>query len=102
MKKFLEMHQVTLTAIGPVFIGSGKMLMKKEYILDKKNRQVSVVDLEKFFQFLNRENKLESYEQFVLKENAPLHVWLKKHGIVNHHIKEFTAYVLDSGDLRCV
>lgn len=99
MKHFLETHQVKLTTIGPVFIGSGESLMKKEYILDRKKRRVSIVNPNKFFQFLKKQHKLDSYEQFILKENAPLHVWLKKQNISDSEIKQFLAYELDSGDI---
>ncbi len=99
MKHFLETHQVKLTTIGPVFIGSGESLMKKEYILDRKKRRVSIINPNKFFQFLEKQHKLDSYEQFILKENAPLHVWLKKQNVSDSEIKQFLAYELDSGDI---
>lgn len=49
MDSFLKQYHVMLHTIGPVFVGSGKQLNKKEYIIDKRKKEVLVFDMGKMF-----------------------------------------------------
>ena len=47
MKPYLKSYQVTLQALGPVFIGSGREIGKKEYIF-LTQQEAAVPDMENF------------------------------------------------------
>ena len=57
MRQFLHRHKIVLNALGPVFIGDGRELVKREYVLNKRERKVTVIDQSKFFQYLTRTKK---------------------------------------------
>lgn len=48
MKNYLKSYRIHLKVLGPVFIGSGKELSKKEYLF-YKNNQIAVIDIAKFY-----------------------------------------------------
>lgn len=93
---FLKEYEVTLTTKGPVHIGSGEKIQKKEWILDKKNRKGYILDQLKFFDYLREKYLIKSYEDFMLRDNRPLDQWIAEKGI---KIKPFTSYVIDCGNV---
>lgn len=99
MKDFLEKHTIQLTAIGPLFIGSGNQLMKKEYVLNKRKHRAYVIDQRKFYQFLDKHRLMDDYESFILSNNnGSLQNWLAAHKISETQLKAFTDYELDCSD----
>ena len=76
MRQFLHRHKIVLNTLGPVFIGDGKELVKREYVLNKRERKVTVIDQPKFFQYLTRTKKLESYERYILRKSGSLQSWM--------------------------
>lgn len=71
MRQFLHKHKIVLNTLGPVFIGDGRELVKREYILNKRERKVTVIDQSKFFQYLTRTKNWKAmnsifYERVVL------------------------------------
>ena len=47
MRQFLHRHKIVLNTLGPVFIGDGRELVKREYVLNKRERKVTVIDQSK-------------------------------------------------------
>lgn len=39
MRQFLHRHKIVLNTLGPVFIGNGRELVKREYVLNKRERK---------------------------------------------------------------
>ncbi len=99
MKNYLKSYRIHLKVLGPVFIGSGKELSKKEYLF-YKNNQIAVIDIAKFYLELKKINKLNSFEAFMLDEHENLGVWIKKNQINNSIIDRCIKYTLDKGDIE--
>lgn len=66
MNDNLLKYTVTLKALGPVFAGSGQQIEKAEYIYDKHDGRVYVIDTFKMYKFLKDNSLLEKYENAVL------------------------------------
>ena len=45
MSSFLQHYKLVLHTEGPVFVGSGKELNKKEYLLDRYKKEILVFDI---------------------------------------------------------
>lgn len=95
MKEFLKRYKIEITTIGPVHIGSGETIKKKEWLLDNKNNRAIIADTGKLFAFLQKHRLLEEFEKFFLGEAGNLQVWLKEHGIFPKDYSEFEKYSLD-------
>lgn len=74
MKNYLKSYRIHLKVVGPVFIGSGKELSKKEYLFLNDN-QIAVMDMTKLYFELKKINKLNSFETFMLDTNDKLESW---------------------------
>lgn len=95
----MKVYKGTLTLIGPVFIGSGTKLEKKEYIFNLKNKKVIIPKLDKMYYFLQKNGLAEEYEKFMLNDKSKdLGYWLREHKIKNEDINKWTKYELDCGD----
>lgn len=99
MRQFLHRHKIVLNTLGPVFIGDGRELVKREYVLNKRERKVTVIDQSKFFQYLTRTKKLESYEQYILRKSGSLQSWMYEERISFQDMKTFAAYEYSCGDV---
>ncbi len=100
MNDYLKRHKITLTATGPIFIGSGKTLKKKDYILDRKNNQVLVPDIDKMWQLIRKKRLNREFLSFLQGEDKSLYAWLLSNGFSYNDFKNFTSYKLDSGDME--
>lgn len=99
MRQFLHRHKIVLNTLGPVFIGDGRELVKREYVLNKRERKVTVIDQSKFFQYLTRTKKLESYEQYILRKSGSLQSWMYEESISFQDTKTFAAYEYSCSDV---
>ena len=99
MKEFLQKHKIILHTLGPVFVGDGKELVKREYVLNKRERKVTVIDQAKFFRYLMRSKKLESYERYILGKSGSMQSWMYEEKIPFKDLKSFTAYEYSCGDV---
>ena len=72
----LSTYKMTLTVKTPVFIGSGNKLAKKEYLRNDKDKTISFLNQEKFFDLLIRKGLVDSYESFVLGNDNDLRRFL--------------------------
>lgn len=98
MKPYLKSYQVTLQALGPVFIGSGREIGKKEYIF-LTQQEAAVPDMEKFYQALADRNKAAAFEDYLLGYSRDdLTAWLRKQKIRLAEIKPYMKYTLDCSD----
>ena len=52
----MSTYKVTLETKGPLYIGSGKQLGKKEYIHNRQEKEIVVPNLIKMYQQLNKKN----------------------------------------------
>ncbi len=96
MKEFLKRYKIELETIGPVHIGSGETIKKKEWLLDKGNNKATVIDTGRLFAFLKKHRLLDEFEKFFLGDGGNLQIWLKEHGIFAKDYREFEKYTLDT------
>lgn len=98
MKQYLKNYQVVMRTLGPVFIGSGNDIGKKEYVF-LNNDKVGIPDFHKLYGELEKRKKAREYEQYLLGNGREdLTGWLRKQNIRIEDIKPFIKYTLDCGD----
>lgn len=87
-------YQVTLRTLGPVHIGTGTTLTKQEYIFDKNNKLIHIVNGRKLVNYLKRNNKLEDYIQFFSKpeQQTNLGSFLQENEIIEDDWDQFVQY----------
>ncbi len=98
MNDYLKTYKITLTALGPIFIGSGRTIGKKEYIFDSQKNMVYVPDLNKMYSWIIRTGYQKKYLDFTLNDigKQSLYSWLFQNRISEKVWKEWIAYKLDS------
>jgi CRISPR-associated protein Csm5 len=98
MRKFLTSSIFRLTAVSPVFVGCGKALNKKEYILPPNGNSVIIPNLHKLYAYLEKNGKAEAYEAFLLKGGNSLFEFLKGIGVRPGDFNQFGDYAVSKGD----
>ena len=66
MTPYLKRYRMKITVIGPIHVGDGKKLKKIEYIYDKQNNRVVVLDTTKTYSYLEQEGKLGRFQEYIL------------------------------------
>lgn len=95
----MRAYTLTLRAEGPIFIGSGQKIGKKEYIFFPEQQKVCVPDMPRMFQYLEKRRLLEEYESYLLRDNRDLTRWLRDNRLLApRQLPSWIAYSLDSGD----
>ena len=74
----LQVYDLVLTTLAPLYVGSGQRYTKKEYLYRAQSSEVSFLDRQKFFDFLARRNLVDAYEQFMLGPDSNLYLFLTK------------------------
>ncbi len=98
MNEYLKQYQVVIKTIGPVFIGSGREIGKKEYIFLADDK-VGITDMNVLYQMLSKKGKSEAFERYLLSsERAGLGEWMKTQGVFDKSVAEAVKYKLDCGD----
>lgn len=93
----LETYKVKLTAIGPISIGSGSVISKKECIYDKNKDVVYVMDIDKMFADILKMRKEQEFEKFLLSRDS-LDMWFRSKNITKEQYSKWIAYTLWAGD----
>ena len=95
---FLKQYIIEIKTLSPLFIGCGKKLTKKEYLL--KDNKVHFIDFNKFYDLLARENKIKQYEDFAgNSKKRDLYYWLNnkdEQNIPEEKILPITDYIVNS------
>ena len=79
MASFLKKYNIELKTVGPVFIGSGKIINKKEAIFKKAS--VVIIDTQKMFKYLCDKRLLDKYQDYMLDDRMDLATFLKNNNI---------------------
>ena len=97
MRDVLKIYKIKLTALGPIYIGSGEPIIgKKEYFLSNNNRKLNVINPEKLYQFMKKQGILDKYEKFILdKKSGNLYSFLKENQIPVSRLQEAVKYTLE-------
>ncbi len=98
MNQYLKSYHAVLHTVGPVFIGSGKEIGKKEYLF-LNGRQAGILDIQKFYQEMSSRKKAAELEAYLLGNgNYDLNVWLRKQKIKADEVRQMLRYTLDCAD----
>jgi CRISPR-associated protein Csm5 len=101
----LKRYRVTLTAVGPVHVGSGQSYSQKEFIAGQ--HYVEVPDPVRLTQWVTEKGKLDQFERFVLRRDTrtgaqqSLGEWLRAERI-EFDEGQCGGYVLDLPDIEAV
>lgn len=123
MKDYLKEYKATLKVIGPVFVGSGKELSKKEYLFlegqssgyqgyghqsrgysrgsgGQSNKKIGVIDINRFYAYAARKGKRNQYEEFLLSTDRRMDFshWLMDNRMSDRDVKPYLKYELECGD----
>ena len=99
MKNILEVYDLALTAAGPVFIGSGREIGKKEYAFSPWQKQISVMDMSKLCQLLNQKKLMAQYGKFMLGSSRDdMGKWLEKNNVSKKEYQSCIRYRLGCQD----
>lgn len=79
MNNQYEHYTMRLTTLAPVFIGDGKELLKKEYIL--KDNIVMIPDMRKLYQVVCNKRAEKEFARFITGGDKDLSFWLRNTGI---------------------
>lgn len=100
MKYSVEVYDLILEVETPVFIGNGKNINKKEYII-LPGKKLGVLDVGKFYYLVCKKHKAEEFERFMLQKTKSdfrlsLNQWMERSNIRIEDVKECFKYILDS------
>ena len=66
MDNYLKSYDMVIHTKGPVFVGSGKDLNKKEYILLRNKKKVLIPDLGLMYSELQKMGLGKPFEQYIM------------------------------------
>lgn len=103
MESFLKHYEVVLHTTGPVFVGSGKQLDKKEYILNRQTKEISVFHLGKMFEGLEKRHLTDKFQQYLLGNKKELGKkmlieWFQDNQVLETDYEPWLRYKVDCGD----
>lgn len=96
---YLKTYEVRLTALSPVFIGNGKSISKKEYMLLGNEGKAYIMDQEKLYFAMAKMGKTIPFENYLLDLKAKnLFGWFLENRIDYHNLTSAIKYKVDCGD----
>ena len=96
MASFLKKYNIELKTAGPVFIGSGNIIHKKEAIFKKAS--VIIIDTQKMFKYLCDKRLLDKYQDYMLDDRMDLATFLQNNNIDKDVYSKWDAKELSLGD----
>lgn len=98
MKRNLKSYQITLTVTGPVFVGSGREISKKEYLF-LQNKKAAILNIEKLYGMLTKKHLQREYEKYMLSnQKETLGVWLRRNQVSVTDTLQCVRYYLENQD----
>ncbi|MGI6551024.1 MAG: type III-A CRISPR-associated RAMP protein Csm5 [Syntrophomonadales bacterium] len=98
MKSHLQSFTIRIKTLGPLFIGSGREINKKEYAYIPVGQRVCIIDLQRFSRFLNDKGLEDRYITFMLGNQNDLYQWLYNCRVTDEEVNSFTAYEISAGN----
>lgn len=101
MADYLKHYQIELTAIGPVHIGSGRKLIKKEYIYRWRRGHVLIPDETALVAGLHKYHLEDKFTDYLMREGnyKDLGGWLDDQKVPRTEYERWVSYTLEGGDL---
>lgn len=98
MERKLKTYQLHLTVKGPVFIGDGNEIQKKEYLFLNKNT-IGVVDGAKVYSLAKKLHLQKDFENFMIEDTREdLKHWRIRNHVSVDDLKSCMKYVENVGD----
>ena len=95
----MQNYQLTLRTEGPVFVGDGQKIGKKEYIYDPVQNRVHVPDMGKMFREFEKRGLMDAYQDYLLNSRLDFADWLRNHRLfIPRQIPSWAAYSVNSAD----
>lgn len=92
-------YKLTLRTEGPVFVGNGQSIGKKEYIFDPVSNRVYVPDMAKMFREFQKRGLMDAYQDYLLNDYRDFAQWLRNNRLLlPRQIPSGVAYSVDSAD----
>ncbi len=103
MDNYLKSYDMVIHTKGPVFVGSGKDLNKKEYILLRNKKKVLIPDLGHMYSELQKKGLGKPFERYIMSDQRDvmridLKRWLEENRIEEKVYRMWVRYELDCGD----
>lgn len=102
MESYLKEYDFELVTKAPVFIGSGEIVGKKEYIYNRRDNKVFFLDLDKMYQGLMERNLLSDFQDYMLKDRYDLFYFMKNHDIAPKQYLQWADYSAVVGDPQMI
>lgn len=100
MKRALKTYQIELKVCGPVFIGSGLEIQKKEYLFLNK-QTIGIIDVEKLYAFAKKKRLAAEFERFmVVDTKEDLKHWAERNRLSMNDIESCLKYKVHAGDIQ--
>lgn len=98
MNQYLKSYQVVMRTVGPVFIGSGREIGKKEYMFLNR-KLVGIPDIQRLYAELKKRKREGAFEEYLLGTGyMSLQQWLEKQRINVTDLDAVMKYKLECGD----
>jgi CRISPR-associated protein Csm5 len=98
MNGYLKQYRIVLRTVGPVFVGNGREIAKKEYIFGTRNK-VLIPDIQKLYCMMQKRGKAAAFESYLLSGGREdLTTWLRRQDIKSSELKSIVKYELDCTD----
>ena len=95
----LQVYTLTLTTQGPLHIGSGQKIPRKEYVFNTRKETVAFLNEQAFFQLLIEHNLVDLFESFCLRKGGDLYGFLAKEcGLTWAQIAPAVRYQVSASD----
>lgn len=100
MGQKLKTYHLELKVEGPVFIGSGSEIQKKEYLFLNKST-VGVADSVKLYQLAKKMHLERDFEKFMVQDTREdLKHWSIRNHVSQNELKKCMRYMVDAGDIQ--
>ena len=100
MKRVLKTYQLELEVCGPVYVGSGMEIQKKEYLFLNRNT-VGIIDIDKLYMLAKKKHLEIEFEKFMVVDGREdLKHWVERNRISLDEIKCCMKYKINVGDIQ--
>lgn len=102
MQDYLKKYEVTITTKGPIYIGSGNTINKKEYYIDTDEERVYLFNPIKIFKEILKRGLEEKYIKYMHSPGIPMNLgeFLNKNGIGIMKVKQMAEYSISAANLE--
>ena len=92
MEGYLKTYKIVLETIGPVHIGSGRKIGKKEFIYDPAEKKAYIPNMPKMYDFFIKHKLTDKFEDYMLNDRRDFLSWLKSNGVTKPYYEKWTDY----------